>query len=49
MLLLSIFYFRSKNGTYEIVDDLTLDEFASKKFEITKNELLEERKMALGK
>lgn len=47
--MLSLLFVRcSKDGKYEIVDDLTIDAFAAQKLEITKNELLEERKMALG-
>ena len=37
-----------KNGEWEIVSGLPIDEFSRKKIKATEDELLEERKMALG-
>ncbi len=37
-----------KNGEWEIVNGLDIDEFARKKMKATMDELLDERKMALG-
>ncbi len=37
-----------KNGEWEIVNGLPIDEFSRKKIKATEDELLEERKMALG-
>jgi len=39
---------KTKDGKYEIVQGLKIDEFSRKKMDITYNELLEERKIALG-
>ena len=38
-----------KNGEWTIVKGLTLSEFAKKKLQATSEELLAEKKMALGK
>lgn len=37
-----------KNGEWEIVNGLDIDEFSRKKMKATEDELSEERKMALG-
>lgn len=37
-----------KNGEWEVVNGLPIDEFSRKKIKATEDELLEERKMALG-
>jgi malate dehydrogenase len=39
---------KTKDGKYEIVQGLKIDEFSRKKMDITYNELLEEKKIALG-
>lgn len=36
----------TQNGRYEIVQNLTIDEFSRKKMELTEKELLEEKKIA---
>lgn len=37
-----------KNGEWQIVDSLAHSEFSKKKLQLTEQELLEERKMAIG-
>lgn len=37
-----------RNGEWEIVNGLDIDEFSRKKMKATQDELVEERKMALG-
>lgn len=37
-----------KNGEWEVVNGLPIDEFSRKKIKASEDELLEERKMALG-